>query len=511
MAEVTVPCPTAGPGTLLGVAWGPGNCLALHTRGPRGQQGGQGVRGATVQEVRWETTLFEPVYRKLVNESLGVFLGLQRLVEEEATPGPQELVRVSRQYRSVIKDCQEQLEELAERGQAGQSAHYSAQSELLYKLELVWHLLEILYLESSPGGLVLPLLLTWVARHFPGCEERARSVLSLGSDSPEQHGDYWEAVTQFVLQGRLEEARNLLRLHTEFSTDPFTSLDELLRKMPQSSAASSAADFEFRHGAWQVEVTARLQEGDFAAFPELTAVAELLAGQEAALHRVTSCFLLLIKNAASLTCFLLRCFPDLMLPTPTPDPHLQAADQCETWYEWLVARLLYSLPTVKTYDLGVHGQQAVDRFGGLSSMTTLDSVLLAALESDIPQVTPTPVSGHLPQVMRELCLTLDNFWLPAHLLDLLQTAGALGQGEGGLGAGLREFLVLDYATALCSHHSLWQVSMHCDQAKSPRTLPFKHESKSVQRCGTISHQRLIKSRIKINQKCIQILKHLEIT
>ena len=120
--------------------------------------------------------------------------------------------------------------------------------------------------------------------------------------------------------------------------------------------------------------------GGLRSLPELTTVAQLLAGQEEAL--------------------------------------LLAAERCETWYEWLVARLLYTLPTVKTYELGVHGAQAVDRFGGLGSMTTLDSVLLAALEADIPQV------------VRELCLSLDNFWFFAHLLDLLHNAGALGQAEG---------------------------------------------------------------------------------
>ena len=36
-------------------------------------------------------------------------------------------VRVSRQYRSVIKDCQEQLEHLAETGAASQASHYLAQ------------------------------------------------------------------------------------------------------------------------------------------------------------------------------------------------------------------------------------------------------------------------------------------------------------------------------------------------------------------------------------------------
>ena len=51
-----------------------------------------------------------------------------------------------------------------------------------------------------------------------------RSVLSQGGDSPEQHGDYWEAVTQFVLQSRVDQPRNLLRLHSEFTMDPFTLL-----------------------------------------------------------------------------------------------------------------------------------------------------------------------------------------------------------------------------------------------------------------------------------------------
>ena len=83
--------------------------------------------------------------------------------------------------------------------------------------------------------------------------------MSQGGDSPEQHGDYWEAVTQFVLQGRVDQVRNLLRLHSEFTTDPFISLDELLRKMPLCSAASSAIQFEFSLHAWQVEVSPSLQ------------------------------------------------------------------------------------------------------------------------------------------------------------------------------------------------------------------------------------------------------------
>jgi hypothetical protein len=37
-------------------------------------------------------------------------------------------------------------------------------------------------------------------------------------------------------------------------------------------------------------------------------------------------------------------------------------DRCETWYQWMVARLLYTNPSVRAYDLSIHAQQAVDRY-----------------------------------------------------------------------------------------------------------------------------------------------------
>ena len=70
--------------------------------------------------MRWETTLYEPVFRKLVNESLGVFMSLAKQSEEERVVGVESLVKVSRQYRSIMKDCQEQLDNLAETSPAAQ-------------------------------------------------------------------------------------------------------------------------------------------------------------------------------------------------------------------------------------------------------------------------------------------------------------------------------------------------------------------------------------------------------
>ena len=299
--------------------------------------------------------------------------------------------------------------------------------------------------------MVLHHLLQWIALNFNQCDEKARNVLGGSSngpensenngaeylDRPEKHPDYWDAVSLFLLQGRPEHARNLLHLHPDMDSDPFVSIDELLRKMPMYSGSptQSIADFEFRWRHWQTEVKARIDEGDFAADSKLSAIAGMLSGSESAYSGEGS--------------------PQVL---------------CETWYEWMVGKLLYTNPTVKYYDLSHYAQEAISKFGGLSSMTALDSVILATIEMDIPQV------------MNELCEILDNFWFPAHLMDLLHHADQLSQpnssgNQFGIGMesnntdsihtgdALREFLLLDYATCLMSHNSLWQVGIiyfdHC--------------------------------------------------
>ena len=94
MAEVTVPDAAARTGRQLSACWGPGNSLLLHVKKSKAEQQ-QGTAGeeSKVHEVRWETTLYEPVFRKLVNESLGIFLSLQKLAEEEAGVVADQLVR----------------------------------------------------------------------------------------------------------------------------------------------------------------------------------------------------------------------------------------------------------------------------------------------------------------------------------------------------------------------------------------------------------------------------------
>jgi len=400
---------------------------------PKEQRGGGGSNTEpSLQQVTFETSLYSPVMRKLVNESLSAFLSLQKLSKDHqgssGTPLTSgQLANISRQYRSIIRDCQEQLDS------DFNDEESKLLSELLYKLELVWQLAEVLFIQRSANGIVLPNLLQWISLHFPQCEERAKNVLNGGGsgsednemedDKMETHPDFWDSITLFVLQGKVEHARTLLRLHSEMGTDPLISLDELLKKMPVYDANSTVAKFEIGWRRWQTEVVARIDEGDFATDRNLGDVAKILSGSESAFGG---------------------------------DGTSSPQNICETWYEWMVGKLLYTNPTVKYFDLALYAEEAIAKFGGLSSMTALDSVVLAAFQNDVPLV------------INELCSTLDNFWFPAHLMDLLyhatltETAAVVAAAEGCGGevnGALREFLLLDYATCLMSHNSLWQVGV----------------------------------------------------
>ena len=227
------------------------------------------------------------------------------------------------QYRSIMRDCQQQLDAEAEIETAAAPAasasatppakadFYVQQSELMYKLELIWNLVEIVCIEKPPNGMILPQLLQWISLHFPRAEELTRDVLSEHPESPEVGPEYWDAITLFVLQGRTDQAQKLLRLHSEFGSESFVSLDELLRKMPvypggvgggAGAAGMSSVDFDFRWKHWQREVNARIDEGDFAGDVNLNRLAAVLAGSEQVFNT-------------------------------------ELVEQCESWYQWMIGKI----------------------------------------------------------------------------------------------------------------------------------------------------------------------------
>jgi len=78
---------------------------------------------------------------------------------------------------------------------------------------------------------------------------------------------------------------------------------------------------------------------------------------------------------------------------------------------------------------------------------SLDDILLAALRNDVMEV------------IRLSSSVISNWWFVAHLTDLLYHRGQLVASRLEYGSKLSEFLILEYASSLMAHQSLWQVAM----------------------------------------------------
>ncbi|XP_042223537.1 nuclear pore complex protein Nup85-like isoform X2 [Homarus americanus] len=367
------------------------------------------VKMYQVESFSW---LWSRQARKLINESVGTYLSLQAAVKEaEPDECKPLLVKKCREYRSMIQAC---VEDVNMSQECEDQEEIKACGQLLYKMELILSLIEILFIDIKPGGLVLGQLVMWIRVHFTQCIEKKNEAME--SDHPHLHPAYWEAVYGAVLQGRMEGARQMLSNHSNADTDPFLSMDELLRKMPvyQVYGGVSVAEFTVRWQHWQSECERRLQEGHFTTCHQLQTVCKILCGNQQTINSLI----------------------DLM----------------DTWYHLMVSTLLFTCPTVKLFRLHNAAQDAITSIGGEQRTTPLDNVLLAAMEADTHQV------------IKECQQVLDNTWFTAHVTDLLCHTMGQKTGQKFL-PELRESLLLDYASVLVSHSSLWQVGIlyldHC--------------------------------------------------
>ena len=77
---------------------------------------------------------------------------------------------------------------------------------------------------------------------------------------------------------------------------------------------------------------------------------------------------------------------------------------------------------------------------GSAKLGHFDRVLLAALEFDVHAV------------IKESSECFGNWWFVAHLTDLLHHCGQLESHQITQGIGLREFLLLEYASSLMANH-----------------------------------------------------------
>ena len=254
---------------------------------------------------------------------------------------------------------------------------------------------------------MLQRLLDWVRLHFIEGAQMASEVMK--SDVPEEHQCYWAAIYQFVLQGQLDKTRQLLSVHSDRESPHHQLLDHLLKTMPVfTPSTQSLSEFEMKFHHWQEQCHQHLEEASFAMDDQLETICKILVGHD--------------------------------------EVFIQLKDMIGSWYCMLVCRLLYQNPAVKVLDLQYSTQFCINAYGGLAQMQAWDDILLSALQFDIHQV------------IKDSGASLSNWWFVAHITDILHHCGKLECQTLSFGASLREFLLLEYATSLMSHPSLWQVS-----------------------------------------------------
>ncbi|XP_023250906.1 nuclear pore complex protein Nup85 [Seriola lalandi dorsalis] len=413
--------PAASDGKHLGFAWGPGDILAYETLYKA--SGAKGSGCSFIHEVRKDEDIYSPILRKLFNESHHIFVGLQTIREDLPSKNKKpQFVSISKNYRSVIRACMEELQQVAVSTKDAQVAmQYGNQVSILLAIELIWNLCEVLFIDAAPAGSLLLHLLDWVRLHKADVDEKAREVLQ--SESPAEHHDFWDVVVSYVLQGRLEEARQMLMKQAPLqpaARNMYKLMDTLLSKMPfyNPGGTQTLTEFDVKWRHWHEEVDRCLQDNSFASNQHLELICKILVGDE--------------------------------------DTLLDHKELLSTWYHFLVTRLLFCHPTVKPTELHYYAQSCMTMFLDSRSVPEpLDSILLAAFEFDIHQV------------IKDCSIALNNWWFVAHLTDLLDHCKLLQSHNLHFGSNLREFLLLEYASGLFTHHSLWQLAVdyfdHCPE------------------------------------------------
>ncbi|KAJ8679027.1 hypothetical protein QAD02_014814 [Eretmocerus hayati] len=369
---------------------------------------------AKVHFLRPEVILFSPALRKLVNESNGVFLSIQKLkCSPTASDCRPEMLKYSKQYRSILRACVEELQDLADKCSEDKRILYENFQTIFYNVECVWHLTEILYVDMIPGEVVLPQLLEWVRFHFPSREIMAMKILAkkkLGTEL-ENHSEYWEAVMGCALHGKLDIVRALLALHSKAEHAAFMAAENSLRNMPIYNVYGgySIKEFTIRWKQWQMSLSQSIDSKTFVIDRELESLMKLVVGQE----------------------------------------FWESSKYTEAWYELLAAKLFYSVPCCKQSELARHANSIAVKWQSSkqTNQSALDNIILALMESD------------LHQVIKEIQYMNDNGWFAAHLTDLLFHCGRLNimdKQQVNVTNLLYESLILNYGSTLMSHHSLWQ-------------------------------------------------------
>lgn len=177
----------------------------------------------------------DPLLTELVADSNFIFKSVQAL---KMSGSRNEYLKMSRSYRSIIRAYLEKLQEHIGFSGGEDQSKYESLVTTFYTIEFLWHLCEILIIDPTSTNMVVGQLIGWIRFHYPQSERMAGEFLVRSVDV-DTHEQYWETVRGQIMQGQVEVARALLKLHTAADTVPFQVTEQILKTIPTYSVSDS--------------------------------------------------------------------------------------------------------------------------------------------------------------------------------------------------------------------------------------------------------------------------------
>lgn len=327
------------------------------------------------------------------------------------------VIAISRRYRSVIHECVENLTRDITQDHADQIKTFR-------ELEVIWNLCEILLVDVSQTGTLTIQLKNWTKMHFDELGQESREILRLldsgsyryqGNDSTDI---YWNLLIKLVVRGEIKKAVLLLMSHHEYeSNNQLQLVANMLNSMP---LANQYIIHEFCNKwlDWTEWCKRERATNQFDSNPHLLTIVRILSQD-------------------------LEVYPEL-------------AQRCDTWYQLMVAYLIYTDPCIRETDLSELCRKIISMFkrnhpkhtSQSTNPDKFDEIIISAFEYD------------LNQVIIYCCSYFDdNFWFVTHFVDLLHCSNQLKIHEIPESDKLRECFLQDYASTLFDDELLWPIGV----------------------------------------------------
>lgn len=359
--------------------------------------------------------VFSNPVRLLVKESHAIFSTIPR---KDTEVNRANRIAISRRYRSILHECVENLSrDLA--------VDHSKQVKTFKELEVVWNLCEILLLDVSQTGTLVMQLRHWVKMHFDSMCQEARDILkSLEAGNLRLTEDsindvYWDLLTQLVLQGDTNKAIQLLSCHHEFRVnDQMQLIASMLETMPLSTQYI-VHEFYNKWLNWSTWCKRERDTGQFKSNKHLLNIVRLLSQDNSVYD--------------------------------------EFASSCETWYQLMVAYLLYSDPCIRETELPDLCRKMITTFREnhptYANQRTFD-------DDPYDEIIISAFEYELISVIANCCAYFDdNWWFVTHFVDLLHCSDQLSVHDITEADRLRETFLQDYASTLFNDELLWPIGV----------------------------------------------------